>query len=82
MFDPNHFGEGFQVPAIVTSVTTPTGCGHRHITVDLDGEAITVSMHTSETVMPNHKEMLVKAAIQRQLANGVTLSQLDGKGIF
>ena len=71
------------MPATVTSITAPTGCGHQQITVDLDGESIVVPIHSNDTlIMTDHKEMLVKCAIQRKLAAGNTIASLNGKGIF
>ena len=84
MFDPNHFGEGFHLPATITSVVSSTGCNHKTITVDLDGETITIAAEESTTMelCPNYKEMLVRAALCRLKAKGNTLSALNGKGLF
>jgi hypothetical protein len=73
------------MPASVTSVSSPTGCGHRTVSVDLDGETIVVNLHTSEASTcggSDYKERLVKSAITRQIAKGLTLDQLSGKGLF
>lgn len=86
MFDANHFsGEFFQMPLTVTSVTSPNGCSHKTVTVDLDGETLVVETDdVSSTTLcaGDYKETLVRAAICRMRAKGFTLTQMAGKGLF
>jgi hypothetical protein len=83
-FDPNRFEGNFQMPATVTQVSAPTGCSHKTITVDLDGEPITIKTDeaSASELCQNYKEMLVKAGICRLKAKGLTLTEMAGKGLF
>jgi hypothetical protein len=84
MFDPNVFSEKFKLPATITQVTSPTGCNHKTLTVDLDGELITISTdeNSAMELCPNYKEMLVRASICRLKAKGIALAEMTGKGLF
>lgn len=73
------------MPLTVTSVTSGTSCGHKAVTCDLDGETITVICHDNEASGVcgyDYKQLLVKAAIQRQVLAGNSLSSLAGKGLL
>jgi hypothetical protein len=84
MFDPNSFGDGFDMAMKVLTVAGT--CGHKKVTVELDGEQFVIDTHDLDAanLCPgySHKETFVRAALVRQIQAGKTLSQLAGKGIL
>lgn len=65
---------------ICTSTVSPLSCGHRDVTIALDGHAVTVHMHEGEAAAPlsaDEIETLVRLGIRRlRNLKGVTLAQL------
>lgn len=65
---------------ICTSSVSPNSCGHRDVTITLDGEAVTLHMHENEAAEPltaEEKAVLARLAIRRlRNLKGVTLAQL------
>lgn len=73
------------MPGIVTASDSPGACGHRVLTILLDGEVFTRHLHEDEAAKPlstEEKETLIDLEIRRRRANqGWLLAGLAGKAV-
>lgn len=64
--------------AICTSTVSPSGCGHRTLTVNVDGQLIAIPLHDAEAAValtPDELTTLVQFTARRLRSKGVTLAQ-------
>jgi hypothetical protein len=67
------------MPGICTTVMSPHACGHKTVTVTIDGVTVSVPLHDDDDVTPltnEELEQFVRLGIRRLRAQGVTLAQM------
>lgn len=65
---------------ICISSTSPNNCGHRIVTIQIDGQSISVDEYDSHNPLtPFELEQFVRLAVRRARAAGVTLASMLGR---